>query len=112
MRNQTPLAPGEPAFDVTVHIVLNDFGERLGRAYCETDEAAADETSIIENIIDGEYSCPMRVVAFNTAEGWSRDVTEEITARLLDLNAQGRMLGASARDFVERVTGQAVTVVV
>ena len=27
MRNQTPLAPGEPAFDVTVHIVLNDFGE-------------------------------------------------------------------------------------
>ena len=26
MRNQTPLAPGEPAFDVTVHIVLNDFG--------------------------------------------------------------------------------------
>jgi hypothetical protein len=25
MRNQTPLAPGEPAFDVTVHIVLNDF---------------------------------------------------------------------------------------
>ena len=52
------------------------------------------------------------VVAFNTAEGWSRDVTEEIAARLLDLNAQGRMLGASARDFVERVTGHAVTVVV
>jgi hypothetical protein len=48
-----------------------------------------DETSIIENIIDGEYSCPMRVVGFNTAEGWSRDVTEEIAARLLDLNAQG-----------------------
>ena len=66
MRNQTTLAPGEPAFDVTVHIVLNDFGERLGRAYCETDEAAADETSIIENIIDGEYSRPMRLVAFAT----------------------------------------------
>ena len=63
MRNRTPLAPGEPAFDVTVHIVLNDFGDRLGRAYCETDEAADDETSIIENILDGEYSCPMRVVA-------------------------------------------------
>ena len=31
MRNQTPLAPGEP-FDVTVHMVLNDFGP-LGRAY-------------------------------------------------------------------------------
>ena len=36
MRNQTPLAPNEPTFDVTVYIVLNDFGP-LGRAYVETD---------------------------------------------------------------------------
>jgi hypothetical protein len=42
MRNPTPLAPGEPGFDVTVHVVLNDFGT-LGRAYVETDEAQADE---------------------------------------------------------------------
>ena len=26
MRNQIPLVPGQPAFDVTVHIVLNYFG--------------------------------------------------------------------------------------
>ena len=46
MRNQAPtLAPGQPASDVTVHIVLNDFGD-LGRAYVETDEAEADEASI------------------------------------------------------------------
>ena len=36
MRNQTPLVPGQPAFDVTVYIVLNYFGSRLGRAYVET----------------------------------------------------------------------------
>ena len=35
MRNQTPLVPGQPADDVTVHIVLNYFGSRLGRTYCE-----------------------------------------------------------------------------
>ena len=34
MRNQTPLAPGGPASDVTVYLVLNDFGP-LGRAYCK-----------------------------------------------------------------------------
>ena len=39
-----PLAPGD---DVTVHIVLNDFGP-LGQAYVETDEAKADEATIIE----------------------------------------------------------------
>ena len=39
MRNPTPLAPGEPGFDVTVYLVLNDFG-RLGRAYVETERPA------------------------------------------------------------------------
>jgi hypothetical protein len=80
MRNQTPLAPGEPAFDVTIHIVLNDFGP-LGRAYCETDETEADEATIVENILSGQYSCPLWVVALNTAEGWARDVTGHRTGR-------------------------------
>ena len=43
MRNQTTLVPGQHAFDVTVYIVLNDFGP-LGRSYAETDEAEADES--------------------------------------------------------------------
>jgi hypothetical protein len=61
MRNQTPLAPGD---DVTVRLVLNDFGERLGgAAYVETDEAEADENTIIEAITAGVYSQPARVVA-------------------------------------------------
>jgi hypothetical protein len=68
MRNQTPLVPPEP-FDVTVHIVLNDFGP-LGRAYVEA------EATIVENILSGQYSHPVRVIAFNTVEGWARDVTE------------------------------------
>ena len=38
MRNQTPLVPGQPAFDVTVYIVLNFFGSRMGRAYAETSD--------------------------------------------------------------------------
>jgi hypothetical protein len=74
MLNLTPLVPDG---DVTVHIVLNDFGD-LGRAYVETDEAEADEATIVENILSGQYSHPLRVVAFNTAEGWSRDVTEDM----------------------------------
>ena len=46
MRNQTPLVPGEP-FDVTVHIVLNDFGP-LGRAHVEADEA--DDKQLLSKI--------------------------------------------------------------
>jgi hypothetical protein len=32
----------------------------------------------------GQYSDALRVVAFNTAEGWSRDVSEDIAAEVLE----------------------------
>ena len=65
--------------------MLNYFGSRLGRAYCETGEDEADENTVIENILNGQYSHPILVVAFNTAEGWSRDMTEDIARAVLDL---------------------------
>jgi hypothetical protein len=82
MSTQTPLAP-KLTDNVTVHIVLNDFGE-LGRAFLETDELEVDEWTIISKIISGEYSNPVRVVAFNIAEGWSRDVTEDIAQAVIE----------------------------
>ena len=63
--------------DVTVYLVVNDFGQ-LGKAYVETDIAEADREAIIRNFISGQYSNALCVVAFNTAEGWSRDVSEDI----------------------------------
>ena len=63
--------------DVTVYLVVNDFG-KFGKAYVETDIAEADREAIIRNFISGQYSNALRVVAFNTAEGWSRDVSEDI----------------------------------
>ena len=30
------------------------------------------------NKIDGQYSNPARIMVFNTAEGWSRDVSQEL----------------------------------
>jgi hypothetical protein len=35
----------------------------------------ADRTTLIQDLLDGQYDDPVRIVAFNTAEGWSRDVT-------------------------------------
>ena len=103
MRTPTPsLAPDEQPHDVTVYIVLNDFGQ-LGRAYVETDEAKADKETILSNIGSGEYSNPVRVVAFNSAEEWSRDVTEDIARALLDREAREGDLSESAKKFVERV---------
>ncbi|MGB8051134.1 MAG: hypothetical protein WCF53_25025 [Pseudolabrys sp.] len=106
MRSQTPpLAPGGPGFDVTVHIVLNDFGP-LGRAYVETDEAEAGEATVVENILSGQYSHPVRVVAFNTAEGWACDVTEDIARAVWSkARSEYRPIGKSVQEFLERTLG-------
>jgi hypothetical protein len=108
MRNRTPpLAPHEPiyTYDVTVYIVLNDFGE-LGRAYVETDEAEADEATVVSDILSGVYSNPVRVIALNTAEGWSRDATEDIAHAVREQSRSEGHLSKSAREFIERVLGQ------
>jgi hypothetical protein len=61
------------------------------------------------NILSGQYSCPLRVVALNTAEGWSRDVTEDIAVAVMNrANGEDRSIGKAAQEFLERVlTGSA-----
>jgi hypothetical protein len=72
----------EPSRDVTVYLVLNDY--RTGLAYVETAPEQADRETIIRNFISGEYSNALRVVAFNVAEAWSRDVSEDVANEVLD----------------------------
>jgi hypothetical protein len=67
--------------DDDTYIVLEDFGP-LGRAWRETYEAAADRTTLVRDLLEGQYENPVRIVAFNTAEGWSRDVTVDIADEL------------------------------
>jgi hypothetical protein len=86
-------------------VVLNDFGA-LGRAYVETGEAEADEATIVENILSGQYSHPVRVIAFNTVEGWARDVTEDIAqAVLAKAQRERRSISIVAQEFLVRTLG-------
>ena len=64
-----------------IYLVLDDFGP-LGRAWRETDEAGANRATLVRNLLDGQYEDPVCIVAFNTAEGWSRDVTVDIADEL------------------------------
>jgi len=107
MSTRTPPLVPKLTDDVTVHIVLNDFGN-LGRAYVETDEAEADEWTVVSNIMDGQYSNPARVVAFNIAEGWSRDVTESIAQAVLERGRSENHFSKAAKEFVERTLGEIV----
>ena len=95
-----------PSYDQTVFIVEDDFG-KIGRAYRETDTAEADLKNIIQNLIMGTYSDPARVVSFNTAEGWSQDVSEDIARELRNRHDILRQeLPAHLSGFVEKHSGR------
>jgi hypothetical protein len=89
--------------DRDIYLVLDDFGGRLGRAWPEADEERTDREIIITDLMTGQYSNPVRVIAFNTAEGWSRDMSEEIADELMRWYAeQDREVSPILEDFIER----------
>ena len=100
-----------PEIGQVVYQVLDDLGKN-GHVWPEMAENEANEQTIIQWIIDGQFKRPLRVIAFKTEEGWSRDITHGIARRILQLNRRGTPLGAAARDFVERITGNAPVVAV
>lgn len=80
----------------TVYIVVDDFGG-LGRAYRETDVAEADLETIITNLMSGRFNDPTGVVAFNTAEHWAQDVSEEVAR---EIQARCEIVGVSIPDHI------------
>src|SRR4051794_39223119 len=98
MSNWTPSIV--PTDDQTIYLVLDDFGKR-GRAWRETDVEATDLETVITDLMSGQYHSPVRVVGFNTAEGWSRDVSEDI-AEEIQRRLQGNRLPAQLQDFIAR----------
>src|SRR5580692_3616092 len=90
-----------PHFDVTVHVVLDDFG-KVGRVYRETAEEDTTLGSVVDDLLTGQFNNPVRVVAFNTSEGWSRDISEDVAREVVRRVAgSGRPLAVSSRKFVD-----------
>jgi hypothetical protein len=69
------------AGDVTVYIVEDNFG-KSGRCYRETETEYADLENTIKDLISGQYSDPVRVISFNTSEGWSADVSGDVAQEI------------------------------
>jgi hypothetical protein len=86
-----------------VFLVLDEFGGRFGRAWRETDEEDTDYETLIRLLLEGQCSNPVRVVAFNTDEGWSRDVSDDVADELRERCAQrGDEVPDFLFDFLER----------
>jgi hypothetical protein len=91
--------------DQTVYLVIDRFG-RLGTVYRETETERADLETIIADLISGQFNDPVRVVAFNTLEHWSEDVSEYIAFEIQTrCDIQGVGVPEHIRDFVASYAG-------
>src|SRR5712675_3604374 len=87
--------------DQTVYLVINNFGN-LGAAFPETDVDKVDLETVIGDLMSGQYSDPVRVVAFNTAEHWAEDASEDVAREIMRrLDLAGHELPLSIAAFVD-----------
>ena len=68
--------------DQNFYLVINNYGT-LGPAFAETDLGEADLETTVSDLMNGQYGDPVRVVAFNTAEHWSEDASEDVAREIL-----------------------------
>lgn len=74
MRTPSIVRGGE---DQTVYLVADDLG-RIGQIWPEANLEHTDLETVVMDLLHGQYKNPLRVVAFNTAERWSEDVSEVV----------------------------------
>jgi hypothetical protein len=92
--------------DQNIYIVLDDFGGN-GLSYRETDVERADLEAVIMGMLEGQYRNPVRVVGFNTAEGWSQDVSADVAHEVRHrCDLQMRDVPFHLEEFVERHEGR------
>jgi hypothetical protein len=95
-----------PGKDLDACLVIEDLG-KLGLVYCESDVETATVETVIEDLLDGQYSNPVRIISFNVADGWSRDISAQVAAELRRrCDLQLRDVPSGIQDFLERHEGR------
>jgi hypothetical protein len=98
MRTSPSIAPD---IERDVYLVLDDFGP-MGCAWRETNARDAVLGAVIQDLLEGQNRNPVRVIAFNVAEGWVRDVSAEVAQKLRQHCDEGSSeLPAALHQFVE-----------
>jgi hypothetical protein len=92
--------------DQNVYLVVDDFG-RNGRVYREAEVETTDLETVILDLLEGQYKNPVRIVAFNTAEKWSQDVSADVAHELRQrCDLQLRDMPFFLQDFVDQYEGR------
>jgi len=99
MRRPCPL-PGPP--DTTLHMIIPRH--RRGAYAAERDVGDLGREATIPDIMNGQVEGVERVIAFNPAECWSRDATEDVAIEIAHRVGNGS-IRAVVRDLSETHAG-------
>ena len=89
--------------DQTAYVVVDRFDE--GGVCRETEVERSDLETIISDFLTGQFNDPVRVIAFNTLEHWSDDVSDEVAAEIQTrCDIDGVAVPDHLGDFVDRHT--------
>ena len=86
--------------DQTVYLVVDSFGS-LDTVYREAEFEIADFESVIGDLLSGRFNNPVRVIAFNTLEHWTEEVSAQVAAEIqARCDIDGEPVPEHVRDFV------------
>jgi hypothetical protein len=91
--------------DQTVYLVVDRFGGfgGGGGVYRETEVEQTDLETVISDLTSGQFNDPVRIVAFNTLEHWSEDVSEDIAREIQTrCDIEGESVPEHIQEFVDR----------
>ncbi|WP_315729837.1 hypothetical protein [Bradyrhizobium sp. SZCCHNRI2010] len=92
-----------------MYLALEDFSS--GAAWREADEDRTDFRTLISDFLTGLYDHPLRVVAFNPLDGWSRDASEDVAQELeRRIGIEDREIPDALKDFIEAQLGRKIGV--
>jgi hypothetical protein len=93
--------------DQTAYLVVDRLG-RLGGVEREIELERTDIETVIADLVAGQFNDPVRVIAFNTLEHWSQDVSEDIALEIQSrCDIEGAAVPEHIQDFVLNFTAPA-----
>ena len=88
--------------DQTLYVVVDRING-LGRGSGEAEVERTDFDGIVADLLSGRFNDPVRVIAFNTLEHWSEDVSAAIASEIRTrADIDGEALPEHLEDFVRQ----------
>jgi hypothetical protein len=86
--------------DQTIYLVVDSVDGRNTTQEIELERA--DFETVVAALLAGEFSAPIRVIAFNTLEHWNRDISQVVAEEIRTLcDIECNAVPEHLSDFVE-----------